>query len=298
MTKIVLILGASGKIGKHAAAAFARAGYEVRKHDRHSGDLVRDAEGVDVIVNGWNPPAYQDWDRNIPALTERVIQAARVSGASVIIPGNVYNLDARGGEWSESTPHQPPTRKGKIRESMERAYEASGVQTIVLRAGNFIDSERKDDVMSLLYLRSIKKGVITMPGDPDVKQAFCYVPDWARAAVLLADEKETLARFEDVPFPGHTFTGRDLQSFLSQALGRRIRIANFPWGLFSLLSPFWELARELGEMRYLYNLSHSLAASKLAQLAPEFRPTPLEEILLGAIPPELLGRPRDVLGAA
>ncbi len=279
MTKTALILGSSGKIGKHAAAAFARAGYEVRRHDRKTGDLMRDARGATVIVNGWNPPAYHDWATLVPKMTEQVIAAARVSSATVIIPGNVYNMDAEGGEWSESTVHRPPTRKGAIREAMERAYEASGVQTIVLRAGNFIDPKGQDDVMSLLFLRALKKNKLTLPGDASASQAYCYVPDWARAAVGLAEKKESLEWFEDVPFPGHTFSARQLQSRLEQELGRPLKTTNFPWGLFVALAPFWELAREMVEMRYLFSLSHSLSGEKLAGLLPDFQVTPLEEVL-------------------
>lgn len=279
MTKTALILGSSGKIGKHAAAAFARAGYEVRRHDRKTGDLMRDAEGATVIVNGWNPPGYHDWATLVPKMTEQVIAAARGSGATVIIPGNVYNMDAEGGEWSERTVHRPPTRKGAIRETMERAYEASGVQTIVLRAGNFIDPDGQDDVMSLLFLRSLKKNKLTLPGDPMALQAYCYVPDWARAAVGLAEKKESLARFEDVPFAGHAFTAEELKARLEQELGRPLKTANFPWGLFVALAPFWELAREMLEMRYLFSLSHSLAGDKIASLLPEFQLTPLDEVL-------------------
>lgn len=279
MTKTALILGSSGKIGKHSAVAFAQAGYEVRRHDRKSGNLMRDAEGATVIVNGWNPPGYHDWASLVPEMTEQVIAAARVSGATVILPGNVYNMDAEGGEWSEETVHRPPTKKGTIRENMERAYEASGVQTIVLRAGNFIDPDGQDDVMSLLYLRALKKNKLTLTGDPSALQAYCYVPDWARAAVGLAEKKESLAKFEDVPFPGHAFTAEELEARLEKELGHPLKTTNFPWGLLVVLSPFWELAREMLEMRYLFSLSHSLSEKKLASLVPDFQVTPLDEVI-------------------
>src|SRR5687767_8608023 len=92
MTKTVLILGASGKIGRQSAAAFARAGWCVRKHDRLRGNLNEDAQGAAVIVNGWNPPRYHDWENTTPAITRKVIAAAEASGATVIVPGNVYNF--------------------------------------------------------------------------------------------------------------------------------------------------------------------------------------------------------------
>jgi nucleoside-diphosphate-sugar epimerase len=284
MTQTVLILGASGKIGRHAAVAFAEAGFHVRLYDRKKGDMVRAAEGADVIINGLNPPAYHDWENLIPAITTEVIAAARASGATVIIPGNVYNLDARGGEWSEHTPHEPPTKKGRIREEMERAYRDAGVRTIILRAGNFIDPDQKDDVMKVLLLRDIARGRVIAAGDPSAKQAYCYVPDWARAAVGLAQRRQHLAPFEDVPFPGHTFTVNELRTHVARELGRPISISQFPWWLLSLCAPFWELAREMKEMRYLFSLSHSLSGEKISRLLPDFVPTPRPLVMSAGLP--------------
>jgi nucleoside-diphosphate-sugar epimerase len=295
MSKTVLILGASGKIGRHASKAFSRAGWQVRAYDRKSGDMVAAAKGVDVIVNGLNPPAYHNWDTLIPAITRDVIAAAKASGATVIIPGNVYNYGPDGGEWSEHTPQRPNTRKGQIRVDMERAYEASGVRTIILRAGNFIDPDRSDDVMSLLFLRTIKSGKLTLAGDPRALQAYCYLPDWATAAVGLAEKRMQLAVFEDVPFAGHTFTAEELQRCLSRKLGREIQATAFPWWVMTLLSPFWELAREMREMRYLWSTSHSLSGEKLQRLLPDYRPTDLQTVMCAGLPPELV--PSAPLGA-
>jgi nucleoside-diphosphate-sugar epimerase len=287
MQKTALILGASGKIGRHARAAFETAGWNVRRFDRKRDDLTQSARGADVIVNGLNPPMYHDWARLIPTITRDVIAAAKASGATVIIPGNVYNLDDTGGEWSETTPHRPPTKKGRIREDMERAYEASGVRTIVLRAGAFIEHNGKDDTMALLFMRSIRAGKLFIPGEPTAMQAYCYLPDWAAAAVGLADKRHGLATFEDIPFPGHAFTAEFLRDFLSAELGRSVTYSHFPWWSLTLLSPFWELAREMREMRYLFNLPHTLSSEKLTRLLPEFRATPLREVLLGSLPETL-----------
>lgn len=280
MNKTALILGGSGKIGRHARTAFEHAGWTVRLYDRKTNDMVAAAQGVDVIVNGLNPPGYHDWARQIPAITQQVIEAAREAGATVIIPGNVYNLDAEGGTWSERTPHAPPTKKGRIREDMEQAYRAAGIRTIVLRAGNFIDPDSDDDVMGLLLLRELRRGRILAAGDPHVTQAYCYVPDWARAAVALAEKRFELDGFEDIPFPGHTFTVEELRGFLNERLERPLKLSAFPWWVFKLAAPFWELGREMLEMRYLFNLPHRLASEKFDRILPDFRATPLETVML------------------
>lgn len=283
MTNTVLILGASGKIGRHTVRAFRDAGWDIRLYDRAKGDMVKSAMGVDVIVNGLNPPNYQNWAQNIPAITEQVIAAAKASGATVIIPGNVYNFGDQPGEWSETTAQNPVSEKGVIRKEMERSYRDSGVQTIILRAGNFIGDAADDDVMRVMILRTIKKGKITAPGGADVMQTYCYLPDWARAVVMLTGKRERLAAFEDVPFPGHSFTLTDLHRVLEQELGRPLKVTKFPWLVMTLLAPFWELASELKEMRYLWNTPHTMSAKKLNRLLPEFQPTPMRQVMTAGL---------------
>ena len=287
MTKTVLILGASGKIGHHSAIAFAKAGWQVRKYDRKSDNMIDAARGVDVIVNGLNPPNYHNWAELIPEITGQVIAAAKASGALVIIPGNVYNFGSTPGTWSENTPQVATTRKGKIRIAMEQAYRDAGVQTLVLRAGNFIDPEHNGDVMGTVFLRSIAKGRITSPGRPDVVQTYCYLPDWARAAVGLAEIRGQLQTFEDVPFAGHAFTTNDLRRELEIALGQKIKLVGFPWFVMKLTAPFWELARELVEMRYLWDTDHRLDGRKLARLLPEFKATEMRTAMIAGLPGDI-----------
>jgi len=291
MGNTVLILGASGKIGHHASRAFAAAGWTVRRWTRGT-DMTAAAQEADVVVNGLNPPAYHDWARQIPAITAQVIAAAQASGATVIIPGNVYVYGNTGGVWSEHSPHRPTTRKGRIRADMEAAFRDSGVRTIILRAGNFIDPDSTDDVMRLLLLRDIKRGRITRAGGADLVQTYAFVPDWARAAVTLADRRDRLDRFADIPFPGHAFTINDLRVELESALARPLRITTFPWWLMRLLSPVWELARELVEMRYLWDTPHSLSADTFTRLLPDFRPTALATVMragLGSAASQAIG---------
>ena len=283
----VLILGGNGKIGRRSAEAFAAAGWTVRHYDRKTNDMTKAAIGADVIVNGLNPPAYHNWKVLIPQITKQVISAAKASGATVIIPGNVYNFGDQAGTFDENTPHLATTNKGRIRIEMEKAYRTSGVQTIILRAGNFIDPDGNGDIMSAFILREIAKNKVTAGSPPDTMQAYAFVPDWARAAVMLAEKRDTLAQFEDVPFAGHSFSYQELRDVLSRKTGRNLKLSQFPWWMMTILSPFWELARELREMRYLYALDHQVSGAKLSRLIPDFQPTPLEHVMCAGLPADL-----------
>lgn len=286
MTKTVLIAGASGNFGAQAAEAFAAADWVVRRYRRGT-DMAQEAMGADVIVNAMNPPNYHAWDRLIPEITRQAIAAARASGAALIVPGNVYLFGDQPGPWSEVTPHRPVARKGRIRAESEEAYrEASrqGVQVIILRAGDFLDPTRDTTVMRMLTLKSLGRGSITALGGADVDRAYAFLPDMARAAVALAERRGTLPAFADVPFPGHRFSMSDLAAGIGRLTGTTPRITQFGWWQLHLMAPFWELARELREMRYLYDTPHSLDGTRFRQLLPGFRDTPLDEVIAAHLP--------------
>ena len=282
MTKTVLITGASGKIGTHTARAFSRAGWKIIRYERGT-DMTCAARSVDVIVNGMNPANYRNWPKLIPEITQAHVAAAKVNDATVVIPGNVYNFGNTTGVMDENTPQKTNTRKGRIRIEMESQYANSGVRTLILRAGNFIDPDGNSDVMSALHLAKIKSGKILSPGDNDVRQAWCFLPDWAEAAVQLCERRSDFGVFEDVPFAGHTFSVDQLSQYVAAATGKPVSVSAFPWWFLRLASPFWGLAYEMQEMRYLWNLDHYLSGDKLARLIPEFKPTPLKIVIRAAL---------------
>ena len=87
-----------------------------------------------------------------------------------------------------------------------------------------------------------------------------------------------------MPFPGHALTLDALKAEVERVTGRSLRATRFPWWLITVASPVWELARELKEMRYLWQVSHSLSPDRLTHLLPEFEPTPLREVIRAALP--------------
>lgn len=273
MSGTVLILGASGRFGRHAAEAFWNAGWQVRLFDRETDDLAKAAIGADVIVNAWNPP-YTRWARQVPRLTQAVIAAARASGATVLIPGNVYVYGKGSGPvWTPETPKRARNPLGQIRRHMEDTYCTAGVPTIVLRAGDFIDTEVSGNWFESHIAAGAAKGKFTAPGDPDAPHAWAYLPDLAMAAVMLAERREMLDTFDEVLFPGYTLSLNELRRIAERVLGREIALSRFPWWIIYLAAPFWPMGRKLLEMRYLWNMPHRLDGARFHSLLPDFRPT-------------------------
>jgi nucleoside-diphosphate-sugar epimerase len=281
MTQTALVLGASGGFGGQVAQALQVAGWRVNRYRRGT-DMVAAAQGADLIVNGLNPPAYHDWDRLIPEITTSVLAAGKASGATLLVPGNVYPYGMEPGPWGPDTPHRPVSRKGRIRAEMEARYRDAadrGQRTILLRGGDFLLPEAPQMVMNRIVLGQAAKGKITALGDPDALHAYAYLPDMARAAVGLVALGDALPAYADIPFAGHAFTISDLAARISRLTGRPMRVKRFPLWLFTVTSPFWELARELREMLYLNSFPHSLDPAPLRHWLPENKDTPLDEVI-------------------
>ncbi|MBB5514256.1 nucleoside-diphosphate-sugar epimerase [Rubricella aquisinus] len=295
MTKTVLILGATGRFGKHSADAFRTAGWRVETLRRPGGTsgtragdpmapdgLIAAAQGVDVIVNALNP-AYPDWSRDLPRITRSVIAAAQSCGARVIIPGNIYPYGTRMPRLLQTTtPHVAQTKKGRLRIEMENAYRRAHVPTLILRAGDFIDTEASGNWLESHMLKPLGKGAIMYPGPLDRPHAWAYLPDVARAAVALI-EQGSLPDFADIPFQGYTLTGQDLLAAISESAGQSLRVTPMRWGAVKLVSLFSPLMREVLEMRYLWEVPHGLDPAPLTALLPDFECTPLQVALRSLI---------------
>ncbi len=288
MPKTVLVLGASGRFGRNAALAFGMAGWVVRNFDRTCDTLEQAAQGADIIVNAWNPP-YPDWARMLPGLHQRVIDVAAQTQATVIVPGNVYVFGPDAPPpWHGGTPHRARNPLGQIRIEMEEAYRRSNVRTIILRAGDFIDTCASGNWFDQVMIKNLAKGRLVYPGNPDIPHAWAYLPDLTQTAVMLAELRHDLPRFCDVPFSGYTLTGTEIAQLLSRVTGREVSVFLMQWWPLKLARPFWRLAPHLLEMRYLWELPHELDGRFLAELVEAVPQTDLDQALRTAIPQRLM----------
>jgi nucleoside-diphosphate-sugar epimerase len=155
MSRLALVLGASGGFGGQMVLALQAAGWQVNRYKRGT-DMAAAAKRAELIVNGLNPPAYHDWDRQIPRIAAEVIAAGRASGATLLVPGNVYPYGMEPGPWGPDTPHRPTSRKGRIRAEMEATYrhaaETGGPRCILLRGGDFLLPDAPQMLMNRVIL--------------------------------------------------------------------------------------------------------------------------------------------------
>lgn len=310
----VIVLGAKGRFGRAAMEAFLDAGWQVsafarswgkielpEKVARHTGDafnaaeISRAAKDCDVIVNALNPP-YPRWRHDLPQLTDAVIRSAKATGATIMLPGNVYNYGTGMPErLTEATPHHPTSRKGRLRVEMENSYRAATaerVQTIILRAGDFIEREKTGNWFDSQITGKLDKGAVMYPGPLDQVHAWAYLPDLARAMVRLTEIRRELSNFEEFGFGGYNLTGRELITALERASTRTLKVKSLPWPMIRMLGLFMPQMREIAEMAYLWRTPHGIDGTKLAKALPDFQATSLDWAIadaigaVGAIPTE------------
>jgi nucleoside-diphosphate-sugar epimerase len=214
-------------------------------------------------------------------------------GARFVLPGNVYNHGAAMPALiDETTPQRPTTAKGRIRAEMEselaRRAAAGRLASTVITAGDFFGAGQ-GSWFDQVVIKSIAKGRLDYPGDPDLVHAWAYLPDLARAFVAVAALPD-LAPFERFAFAGHSVPGREFlaateraAAALGVAPARGWRHGTMPWSLIRIAGIVVPLWRELATMSYLWRVPHALDGSRLAARCPGLEATPLDAALVASL---------------
>ncbi len=312
-----LVLGATGAFGGALAhelmargapvRVFARSVGAVRRRFADSaaleivaGDaqdrsaLIKAAEGCGLIVHGVNYP-YDRWVPFMHTATLNVIAAARASGAVVLFPGNVYGLGrAADTPFSEQAPTRPSARKGRFRVRLEGVLSEATqspatpppsklpgepIRVLIVRAGDYFGPTARNGLVDRIFGNAAKGRAMQAFGRLEVAHQWAYLPDLARAALDLAALGERLAPFEVVNFAGPmAATQRDFLETVAAAAGHPgLAIRLVPWAVIWLMDLFDGIARELVELRYLFETAVLLDDNKLRTLLPGFEATPLEQ---------------------
>ena len=302
-----LVLGATGGIGGEVARQLRDAGWEVRAlqrslqqpSERREGitwlrgdamngeEVARAARGCSVIVHAVNPPGYRRWSELVLPMIDNTIAAAIAEGATIVLPGTVYNYGPDAFPLlAEESPQRPLTRKGEIRVELERRLQAvttQGARAIVVRAGDFFGPVPGNNWFSQGLVKPGQPvAAISLPADQGVGHQWAYLPDVARTMVELLARAESLAPFAAFHMAGHwDADGTQMAAAIQRAVLRRSgtqpRLRPFPWWLVRLASPFVATLRELLEMRYLWRRPVRMDNARLQAVLGREPHTPLDE---------------------
>jgi nucleoside-diphosphate-sugar epimerase len=283
MSRIALILGATGGVGGEVARLLVAQGWSVRALHRdldrlsafhktsglswHRGDVISAADvasaatGTSVIVHAVNPPGYRNWGELVSPMLDNTIAAAVANSARIVLPGTVYNFGPDAfPNLHETSPQNPVTVKGRIRVEMEdrlRAASLKRASALIVRAGDFFGPRAGNNWFSQGLVKPGKRvTAITYPGRAGIGHQWAYLHDVAETIVRLLEKSEILEPFSTFQMEGHwDADGTQMIAAIRKVVGNpKIKVGKMPWLSMRLLSPFVPLFREVLEMQYLWNV--------------------------------------------
>ncbi len=309
-TKTALILGATGGIGGAVAEGLALRGWCIRALNRNAAeaasrrpefdwlqgdamqaeDVLRAAQGADVIVHAVNPPGYRNWGKLVLPMLDNTIAAAKAVGARIVLPGTVYNFGPDVfPNVTEDSAQQPKTRKGAIRVQMERRLRAAAEQgdapVVIVRAGDFFGGSRANSWFSQAMVTPGKPiSSMTHPGKRGIGHQWAYLPDVAETMIRLIEKGDELPAFAVYHMRGHwDGDGRQMVDAVQRVLGHKVKVKAFPWWFVPLAAPFVPFMRELREMSYLWDVPLEMRNDKLLTVLGEEPHTPIDEAIRSSL---------------
>ncbi len=217
------------------------------------------ARGAAVVYQVLNP-GYHRWAEEFPALQASVVSAAAAAGARLVTLENTYMYGRPdGAAFTEDSPEDPHTRKGKIRAQLSAdllgAHDAGTVEVAIGRASDYFgpgggaQSPLGDRVMPV----ALSGRTAQVLGNPDLPHTYSFIPDIARGLAVLGEHPAAAGRIWHLPNDPDTRTTRDIVETVYRMAGHsEARVRSIPAALLRLVGLFDKTAGELVEMLYQF----------------------------------------------
>lgn len=276
-------LAAKGKrvrvVNRSGKAADLPASVEVRAADAYQPDAARAmTEGAAVVYQAAQPD-YHEWTEKFPPLQTSILEATAGAGAKFVVVENLYMYgDPHGKPLTENLPHAAHTRKGKVRAAMNAqlmaAHRSGKVRVVVGRASDFYGPEymvTADQIFHPALAGKQASGV----GRLDVPHTFTFIPDFAKALVILGEHDSALGQAWHIP-NAPAVTQRDLLTMVFEAAGHPPKIGAINGLMMRMAGLFIPGAREMVEMMYEFNAPFVVDNSKYVRAFGDHA-TPIRE---------------------
>ncbi len=272
MSDLHVVLGATGGIGAALVQELHARGTPTRAVSRHVTELdvpagvhayradltdpaaVGSAVGdASVIYHAAQPP-YTRWPQEFPGLTSRIADASAAAGATLVVADNLYMYGPHNAPLTELTAQQANDHKGAVRRTMAADLlerHARGDLRVVL--GRASDYYGPGGVASALGESLFGRAVAGRPaqavGRPDRLHTMSFLPDVARALVLLAEQPNAHGQAWHLP-AAEPLTGQQLVDLIAACLGKAVRVRTAGRRTLRLLGLANPMLREIADVSY------------------------------------------------
>lgn len=278
-----------GPVGKAVSEALCKAGRDVvvaqrsepsrlppgarfRRCDVLDADAVRAAaEGADqiVVAIGFQYTG-KVWRRDWPRAMNHLLAASESARARMVFIDNLYMYGPQTEPLREDMPltsyGEKPAARAEVTRLWRAAHDAGRVKVAALRAPDFygpgVALSHIGDAGFGALARD-RRAVLIAP--PDTPHDFCYVPDFARAAVTLLEAPDDVCgQAWHVPC-APIRTPRQILSLGAAAIGVKPRISALPLWALPVVGLGVPMLREMSEMRFQWDRPYRVDTSKFSR---------------------------------
>jgi len=292
------ILGSGGAIGNELARSLKAYTNDIRLVSRtprkvnaddelFAADLTQ-YEGVQAAVKG-SEVAYLTaglpyntlfWQQNWPLIMANVVRACVENNCRLVFFDNIYlyagnDLDP----ITETTPVQPPSRKGKVRADLVQmlweAVQHKGLTALVARCADFYGPSLKNvSILTETVINPLsgQKTANWLVSDR-YRHSFTFTADAGKATALLGNTREAFGETWHLPTAKDPFTGKEWVEAVAAALGVKPKYRTVSKTMVRLLGLFVPVMRESYEMLYQYDKNYVFNSDKFESRF-SFRTTP------------------------
>jgi nucleoside-diphosphate-sugar epimerase len=272
--------------GGNAAARYGTlppASFEDVAADVTDGEQLRRALEGAAVVYHCAQPAYTRWPQEFPAMTRGILAATAAAGAKLVFTDNLYMYGPVPGPMTEQTPPVAQTKKGKVRAAMAaellEADREGRLRVVIGRSSDYFGPGGLTSAIGERFFKALLAGKkVTWFADLDQPHTMSYLPDMARAFVILGERAEADSQVWHTPAAA-ALTGRDYIELATRVAGTPAKPGVMGPGTVRLVGLFIPVLREFPELMYQYDRPFVMDTGKFEAAFGPFAVTPSEEAL-------------------
>jgi nucleoside-diphosphate-sugar epimerase len=269
-----VVLGASGGTGRAIVDELVRQGRRVRAVSRGAieglpagvehvradisepAQAARAVAGASVVYHAAQPP-YDRWDGNFERLNAAIADATAAAGARLVFADNLYMYGPGASPMTETTPQRATDRKGALRirlaADLLARHERGELEVVIGRSSDYFGPHGENTGPGeRVFGAAIRGRAAGVVGRLDVPHSFSYLPDLARAMVVLGDRDEAAGRVWHLPVTD-PLTMRELLARVYEAAGTPVRIQLAGPLMVRAIGLFVPMMREIGVVLYQWS---------------------------------------------
>jgi nucleoside-diphosphate-sugar epimerase len=236
----------TGQVGRVVAEQLGRRGVEVVAVNRDGEGQVRGARviggdatdpafttraaaGAAAVYFCLNAMHYDRWVEEFPPLQRAVLEAARATGARLVVLDNLYAYGPTGGrDLVESLQARPTSAKAATRAAMAAelldAHQAGDLEVAIGRASDYFGpGATRSALGDSVFGAALSGRTAQVMGNPDLPHSYSFTPDVAGGLITLATHPAAPGGIWHLPV-AEARTTRQIIGQLYRLCGHRPRV--------------------------------------------------------------------------